>query len=234
MAGHIATAKRRNWCTPQWLVDAVREALGGQIDLDPCSNKRSIVGAKREFRWPRQNGLRDPWVPAETVYVNPPFGRGLAKWVKLCNENNALWRQEIILLLPAAVDTRHWQQNIATADRVCCLRGRVKYLGAKACAPFATALAYWGPHPEKFVATFEPFGIVYGCPVHIERTLRGRQVVRHGLHKPAIAGSIPAPATSNRTSAIGLRDRRNRGSAPGSGAASGGSTGGNHIGRAAG
>lgn len=174
MAGHIATAKRRNWCSPQWLVDAVRKALGGRIDLDPCSNKYSIVGARCEFRWPKQNGLRDPWTPAQTVYANPPFGRGLPKWVKCCQENNSLWGQEIILLLPASVDTRHWQDEIAASDRICFLRGRVKFIGATACAPMALALVYWGPNPDRFQAVFERFGRVYWPPLHIEMKLRGQ------------------------------------------------------------
>lgn len=171
MAGHIATAKRRNWCTPQWLVDAVRRALGGRIDLDPCSNRHSIVGARREFRLPKQNGLRHSWAPARTVYVNPPFGRGLAAWVKRCEEQHRLFDQEVILLLPASVDTRHWQNEIAAAVRICFLRGRVTFIGAKACAPMALALVYWGSHPPRFERVFEPFGRIYWPPLHLQSSL---------------------------------------------------------------
>jgi len=57
---------------------------------------------------------------------------------------------EVIMLIPAAVDTKHWQQNILrTASMVNFLRGRVHFDGAGP-APMATALVYWGVHSELF------------------------------------------------------------------------------------
>lgn len=145
MAGHIASAKNENWCTPLDLVARVHRALGGPPDLDPCSNPKSVVGARRAISRP-DDGLSSDWSLARTIFCNPPFGAGIDRWVGRCV---GAWRDHqasVVLLVPAAVDTRYWQDHVATADRVCFLRGRVRFQGAPACAPFATAIALWvGP-----------------------------------------------------------------------------------------
>jgi hypothetical protein len=74
MAGFIPDSESVSWCTPPWILEAVREAFAvWQIGLDPCSNERSLVGAEREFRLPETDGLSQPW-NARTIFVNPPFG----------------------------------------------------------------------------------------------------------------------------------------------------------------
>jgi hypothetical protein len=81
MSGHIADSAAVDWTTPQWVIDLVKEAFGGSIDLDPCSNEQSIVGARVEYRLPEDEGLVDTWQPAlpeggtaQTAFVNPPYG----------------------------------------------------------------------------------------------------------------------------------------------------------------
>lgn len=74
MAGHIATARDANWTTEKRIVDRVKRVFGGRIDLDPCSNERSIVGAERNYSLPERNGLKEPW-DAPTTFFNPPYGR---------------------------------------------------------------------------------------------------------------------------------------------------------------
>jgi hypothetical protein len=44
-----------------------------QIDLDPCSNDTSIVGARVEYKVPQNDGLQDSW-DFPSIFVNPPFG----------------------------------------------------------------------------------------------------------------------------------------------------------------
>lgn len=87
-------ADRDDWGTPDCILDAVRAALGGTIDLDPASSAwhNERVGAKRWYgeQAPGKirhkpdraaqvvtflDGLKEPWA-AETLYVNPPYSRG--------------------------------------------------------------------------------------------------------------------------------------------------------------
>jgi hypothetical protein len=61
--------------TPPELVQPIKEFWGGKIDLDPCSNKGSLVKADTEWTLPT-NSLKQPWAikqPRTTVFVNPPY-----------------------------------------------------------------------------------------------------------------------------------------------------------------
>lgn len=60
-------ANRDAWCTPKWLCDALPF-----VDLDPCSNPRSAVRAKKKYSIEAgQNGILLPWFGL--VYVNGPY-----------------------------------------------------------------------------------------------------------------------------------------------------------------
>lgn len=75
-AGTAKLASAVHWCTPEWVLDIVRQSLGG-IDLDPCSNVESTVAAANEWLWPEHDALKEDWgvVGRGTrVFVNPPFG----------------------------------------------------------------------------------------------------------------------------------------------------------------
>jgi len=57
--------------TPRAWVDRARQALGGEIDLDPCSSAEAqkVVCATRYYRR-ADDGLEQPW--DRRVFVNPP------------------------------------------------------------------------------------------------------------------------------------------------------------------
>ena len=70
-AGRKINTQSQDWGTPQNYVRAVKECFGGEIDLDPCSNRCSIVGATVAYILPRNDGLKDSW-NFRRIYVNPP------------------------------------------------------------------------------------------------------------------------------------------------------------------
>ncbi len=115
--------------TPAYVLDRVREDLGGRIDLDPCTTAANPVGALR-FYCPPADGAAEPWggatFGAETVFVNPPYSRARERWVRRCIDA-ARDGGRVILLIPAATDTRIFQEALATASSVVFICGRVKF-----------------------------------------------------------------------------------------------------------
>lgn len=104
---------RDGWCTPQWLVDGLEEALahaGYTIGLDPCSNERSVVPARVGLTLERgEDGLSNerPEVrDGEVVFVNPPFSSPMP-WV--------LRYRDAVFLVPIATGTRWWRELVHTA-----------------------------------------------------------------------------------------------------------------------
>lgn len=169
-AGRTVIGNSRDWCTPEKYVRAVREVLG-EIQLDPCSNRWSIVNAKNEWRLPEQDGLRQDW-DFDTIYVNPPYGSDPARgtriidWLRKCSEAHTDKGSEVIALVPIAANTKHWKLYVwPTAASICFLYDtRVRFLvegrdDGKG-SPMACAIIYWGQHKQKFADVFRKHGAV--------------------------------------------------------------------------
>jgi hypothetical protein len=110
--------------TPGYVLRPAREDLGGVIGLDPCTTADNPVGALR-YICPPDDGAAEPW-PARTVFVNPPYSKARERWVRRCAQAGAEGSR-VILLIPAATDTRIFQEALATASAVVLIRGRLKF-----------------------------------------------------------------------------------------------------------
>lgn len=163
----LLSSQKNDWCTPDVVLELVREV--GDIGLDPATGPGNVVGAKSFFT-PQDNGLSQPWVGHGLVFVNPPYGRQLGEWTAHARMQ-AKCGAEIIALLPARTDTRWWQNDVLTAERICFWQGRLRFRGAPAPAPFPSALVYWqgNKHVDykdaqlrgaKFDRVFQPRGWV--------------------------------------------------------------------------
>jgi hypothetical protein len=111
--------------TPPYVLDPVRDDLGGLIGLDPCTTEHNPTGAARFYFPPKHDGLSLPW-DADTIFVNPPYGKAKEAWVKRCVAAGAQGRR-VILLMPARTEIRTSHAAAATATEIVLLRGRVKF-----------------------------------------------------------------------------------------------------------
>lgn len=170
-AGRTVNSQSVDWCTPQKYVRAVKTMFGGEISLDPCSNRYSIVCAATEYRLPNDNGLEKSW-DFPTIYVNPPYGsdrsRGtsIKNWLSRCAYAHAEHGSEILALIPVATNTRHWKEYIwSKATSICFLYDtRLRFLvngeDEGKGAPMACAMIYWGYNPALFFDVFIEHGAV--------------------------------------------------------------------------
>ena len=110
--------------TPSYVLGPVREALGGTIGLDPCTVNGNPVGAAAWY-CPPQDGAALPW-DAASIFVNPPYSKARERWVRRCIQAGAEGRR-VVLLIPAATDTRIFQEALSAATAVVFIRGRVKF-----------------------------------------------------------------------------------------------------------
>lgn len=146
-----------HWCTPNPALAAIQHFNDWhQIELDPCSNPRSIVGARMEWYGPDAggtNGLIMPWARKGLVYVNPPYSAKLI-WIRKC-ANEAARGSEIIALVPADTDTTWFHRYGLTSKEKCFWRGRLTFLGDKSHpARFPVVLLYWGRRRKRFRRVF--------------------------------------------------------------------------------
>lgn len=137
------------WNTPADLMDTIARFYDGAF-LDPCP-----ADPPADF-----DGLALSWF-GQRVYMNPPYGRSIGKWVeKALGE----YTREIVMLVPARTDTA-WFQPLFD-HTICFLRGRLHFNDAPTGAPFPSALVYRGCRPFTFAHTFEHLGsIVMTAPL---------------------------------------------------------------------
>jgi hypothetical protein len=171
-SGRSVNSTSKEWGTPKKYVDAVKDVFGGEIDLDPCSNKYSIVNAKIEYLLPKNDGLKDSW-NEDRIYVNPPYGndkeRGtnIDDWLHRCALANEVHNSEVIALLPTAANTKTWKNNIWGKARMICFLydTRLKFLengkDTGKGSPIQNCIVYWGTHyASKFNEVFLNHGAV--------------------------------------------------------------------------
>lgn len=157
----LMSSAKDDWQTPDNILELVRRVA--PIGLDPCTTAENPCQAHK-FYTPAEDGLKFTWdVPADyLVYVNPPYGRGIGKWIQHCAHSGGPGRRnQIIALVPARTDTKWWHS--AKYDAVCFWRGRLTFRGAPSVAPFPSALLYWGRNleRERFIHTFSLYGQVF-------------------------------------------------------------------------
>lgn len=191
-AGRTVNSSSQNWGTPRKYVDAVKKVFGGEIDLDPCSNKYSVVKAKTEYKLPEKDGLCESW-DYRRIYINPPYGsdreRGtnIKDWLFRCAEAHKKHSSEVIALVPVAGNTGHWKKYIwGRATAICFLYDtRLRFLvngkdHGKG-APMACAMVYWGKKYDDFFDVFIQYGAVVDLRQLIGRQLGGNGVVHKDL-----------------------------------------------------
>ncbi len=77
--------------------------------------------AKKYFT-PEMDGLKQEW--NGTCWMNPPYGRGIGKWVKKAYESS-LTGSTVVCLLPARTDTRWWHDYCMKGE-IRLVKGRLK------------------------------------------------------------------------------------------------------------
>ncbi len=87
--------------------------------------------------------------------------QSIADWIAKVDKN---WHKypetQTCLLIPAATDTKAWHEHIFPMHRVCFLKGRVKFVGAKTGCPMAMAMVYFGTQIKRFNEVFSKLGAI--------------------------------------------------------------------------
>lgn len=117
------------WGTPKELYAALHAEFSFTLDpapaRDPSEAGLPLFGT---------DGLSISWA-GERVYCNPPYGRDIGRWLAKAREPEVA-----VFLLPARTDTRWWHEHALKADEIRFVRGRLRFEGARAGAPFPSVI----------------------------------------------------------------------------------------------
>ena len=144
------SSKTGEWATPQEFFDKLNWRFG-PFDLDPCANPHNTKCAN--FYTEAEDGLSKDWA-GHTVFVNPPYGRGIDKWIEKAWKTAKDGKSKVVMLIPARTDTKYWHDYVMKASEVYFLKGRLKFGNSVNSAPFPSAIVVFEdtPLPQRFGA----------------------------------------------------------------------------------
>jgi len=126
--------KSEDWATPQDLFDELDAEF--HFTLDPCASE-SNAKCKRFFTV-EDDGLAQSWA-GEVVFVNPPYGHSLKRWVRKAHDESMNNGATVVCLLPARTETAWFHENCMDAE-IRFVPGRLRFGGATNSAPFPSII----------------------------------------------------------------------------------------------
>jgi len=163
--GTILASQSVDHCTPSELLEAiVYPVLGRPVDLDPCSNPNSLVRARCALTID-DDGLSKEWDFA-TIFVNPPYGKGIGQWVRKSIDAMITWAADVIMLVPAYTSSAWFDDVAKHASAVLFYASsvhgrRVKFVGNDSSAAFASCFVYFGHRRQAFVNVARKHGHIW-------------------------------------------------------------------------
>ncbi len=157
----ISQSISNEWYTPREYIEAAREVMGG-IDCDPASNDMAQrwIGAATHYT-AETDGLAQEW--HGRIWLNPPYGRLAGDFItKLAYEMAAGRVAEVIVLVNAHATDAQWFQ-ILWDGMLCFTNHRINFespSGNGSGSTHGSVFVYFGPHKQRFVDAFSPWGTI--------------------------------------------------------------------------
>ena len=130
------SSKDNTWSTPQAFFDRLDKEF--KFTLDPCASHDDAKCAK--YYTEVDDGLAQDW-RGERVFMNPPYGRDIKKWIKKAHDEASGNSDTIVVcLIPSRTDTKYWHDYVMNAKEVRLVKGRLKFGDSKSAAPFPSAV----------------------------------------------------------------------------------------------
>lgn len=137
------SSKKQDWGTPITLFNSLNSVYGFELDA-AASHFNHLCD---NYFTEDEDSLQQDWTKFSSVFVNPPYGRMGPKFIRKAYEEalRSGGATSVVMLVPARPDTLVWHECIFNKDtQVGFLKGRVKFVGASAGAPFPSAVLVFG------------------------------------------------------------------------------------------
>ena len=123
----LFSSKSFEWETPASIYNDLNAEF--HFTLDPCATTENHKCEK--YFTKNDDGLAQSW-DADRVFMNPPYGRGIDKWI----EKASLSKNLVVCLLPARTDTIWFHKYVYGKATIRFLKGRIRFGGSRTGAPF--------------------------------------------------------------------------------------------------
>ena len=134
------SSKTNEWETPAEFYNSLEKRF--QFTLDPCATPKTAKCTK--YFTEEDDGLSQDW-SGNTVFMNPPYGREIKKWIKKAYQESRKSGTTVVCLIPSRTDTKYWHEYCMKAHEVYFVKGRLKFGESKNSAPFPSAVVVFKP-----------------------------------------------------------------------------------------
>lgn len=140
------------WATPRDFYERLNNRF--QFNLDPCCTTES---RKCEEHYTKEDdGLSKSW-SGKRVFMNPPYGRGIDKWIEKAYTEGQKPKTQVVCLIPARTDTKYWHKYCMRASEIYFVKGRLRFEngepGKANSAPFPSAVVVFRGPPVSGIST---------------------------------------------------------------------------------
>lgn len=135
----LYSSKSDMWETPHALYNTLYKMFDFQLDVCAIPENAKC----EQYFTPEQNGLQQSWHPHKRIWMNPPYGRDIGKWMQKAYEES-IKGCIVVCLVHARTDTRWWHNWVQDKANVTFVKGRLKFGNAKHSAPFPSAIVVYG------------------------------------------------------------------------------------------
>ena len=138
------STKSNEWETPKEFFNLLDAEF--HFTLDPCATDENHKCDK--YYTIKDDGLSKSW-KGETVFMNPPYGRIISKWIKKAYEESLQDNTTVVCLIPARTDTK-FTHLYCSKGEIRFLQGRIKFTNKLISTP--------KPQPAPFPSMIVIFG----------------------------------------------------------------------------
>lgn len=137
------------WTTPRDFFDKLHQEFNFTLDAAALRSSAVVpnyLGPDHDYGW-RHDALTVEWDGASgggAVWLNPPYGRQIGKFMAKANEESAKGIT-VVALVPSRTDTKWWWDSVIMHE-VRFIKGRLKFGGQKNSAPFPSAVVVMRKH----------------------------------------------------------------------------------------
>lgn len=139
IARALFASTKTEWETPPDLFARLNGEFAFTLDVCATPLNRKC----RRYFTLAQNALKRRWTGC--CWMNPPYGREISAWIRKAREQSGRGAT-VVCLLPARTDTAWWYDTLKYAQEIRFLRGRLTFVGARASAPFPSAVVIFSKH----------------------------------------------------------------------------------------
>ena len=123
------SSEKTDYGTPQHIFDQLNSKFNFTLDAAATSENAKCS----MFFSPETDALTKAWTG--NVFLNPPYGRQMKKWIKKAYEESQTNADVVVCLLPARTDTS-WFHEYCMKGEIIFIKGRITFAGATNPAPY--------------------------------------------------------------------------------------------------